>query len=99
VLIEVLLLHRHASHADVVAGITAALAAGSSSPELVAIEARRAAATRRAGGTGGPGAEAPAVLVEPAAPPRRALPVDPRRAPDLAGYDQLLLERAPEPVS
>ncbi len=36
-LIEVLLLHRHAAHADVVAGITSALAAGSTSPQLVAI--------------------------------------------------------------
>lgn len=97
-LIEVLLLHRHASHGDVVAGITAALAAGSSSAELVAIEARKAAATRRASDMGALAAAAPAVLVQPAAP-GRVLPVDSRRAPDLAGYDQLLLGRAPEPVS
>ncbi|WTY52362.1 IS21 family transposase [Micromonospora sp. NBC_01412] len=41
-LIEVLLLHRRMSHEAVLAGITAALQAGSSSPELVAIEARKA---------------------------------------------------------
>lgn len=42
VLIEVLLLHRRMPHEAVLAGITAALHAGSSSPELVAIEARKA---------------------------------------------------------
>jgi len=41
-LIEVLLLHRRMPHEAVLAGITAALQAGSSSPELVAIEARKA---------------------------------------------------------
>ena len=42
-LVEVLLLHRHLAHAHVLAGITATLAAGSSNPDLVAIEARKAA--------------------------------------------------------
>jgi hypothetical protein len=42
VLIEVLLLHRRLSHEAVLAGITAALQVGSSSPELVTIEARNA---------------------------------------------------------
>lgn len=41
-LIEVLLLHRHRRAEFVLAGITAALEAGSTSPELVAIEARKA---------------------------------------------------------
>ena len=36
----VLLLHRHLGHADVVAGITAALGVGSVSPDVVAVEAR-----------------------------------------------------------
>jgi hypothetical protein len=40
-LIEVLLLHRQHPHAAVVAGIEATVAAGSCSPELVAIEARK----------------------------------------------------------
>ncbi|HET9005815.1 MAG TPA: IS21 family transposase [Actinomycetes bacterium] len=43
-LIEVLLLHRHLPAAAVTAGIRAGLAVGSTSPELVAVEARRAAA-------------------------------------------------------
>lgn len=43
-LIEVLLLHRHLPATAVTAGIRAALAVGSTSPELVAVEARRAAA-------------------------------------------------------
>jgi len=43
-LIEVLLLHRHLPFAAVIDGIRAALAVGSTSPELVAVEARRAAA-------------------------------------------------------
>jgi len=42
-LIEVLLLHRHLPAVAVTAGIRAALAAGAPSPELVAVEARRAA--------------------------------------------------------
>jgi transposase len=41
-LIEVLLLHRRMSHEAVLAGITATLQAGSTSPQLVAIEARKA---------------------------------------------------------
>jgi hypothetical protein len=41
-LIEVLLLHRRMPPETVLAGITAALQAGSSSPQLVAIEARKA---------------------------------------------------------
>jgi transposase len=93
VLIEVLLAHRHLAHADVVAGITAALAAGSTSPDLVVIEARKAAAARRAGGAPDqPAAPVPPpVLVELPVPPRREPPPDPRPAPNLAAYDQLLL--------
>jgi len=40
-LVEVLLLHRHHAHADVVAGITAALLVGAVSPDVVAVETRR----------------------------------------------------------
>jgi transposase len=42
-LIEVLLLHRHLPATAVIDGIRAALAVGSTSPELIAVEARRAA--------------------------------------------------------
>ena len=41
-LIEVLLLHRHLDHADVLAGISAALSVGSVSADVVAVEARKA---------------------------------------------------------
>ena len=44
-LIEVLLLHRHLAHVDVVTGIQAALAVGSISPDVVAVEARKASSS------------------------------------------------------
>ena len=47
-LIEVLLLHRRMPAAQVIAGITAALAAGSCSPDVVAVEARKHAAAAAA---------------------------------------------------
>src|SRR4051795_5022319 len=39
--VEVLLLHRHHRHDDVVAGITAALSVGALSPDVVAVETRK----------------------------------------------------------
>jgi hypothetical protein len=45
-MIEVLLLHRRMRHADVVAGIRVTLEAGSVSPDVVAIEARKHAANQ-----------------------------------------------------
>jgi len=89
----VLLLHRRLPAAQVIAGISAALAAGSVSPDVVAIEARKHAGPAVAAG------EAPwpalrarpsraAVITLPARQP--ALPADPRPVPSLAGYDQLL---------
>ena len=92
-LIEVLLLHRRMPAAQVIAGMTAALEAGSCSPDVVAIEARK-----RPGPAGrtGPGPW-------PALRPRRSraavvtlprrpadLPADRRPAPSVARYDQLL---------
>jgi transposase len=89
-LIEVLLLHRHLDHGDVHAGITAALAVGSVSPDVVAVEARKAAHHR--------GLNPPPV---PALPPSRqvisltqrmhaGLPADDRPLPSVAVYDDLL---------
>jgi transposase len=46
VLVEVLLLHRHLEHADVLAGITAALSVGSVNADVVEVEARKAAQQR-----------------------------------------------------
>jgi transposase len=45
-LIEVLLLHRHLEHVDVLAGVTAALSVGSVSADVVAVQARKAAQRR-----------------------------------------------------
>ena len=97
VLIEVLLLHRRMPAAQVIAGITAALAAGSCSRNVVAVEARKHAAAR-------PGTSHRAAW--PAARPRRSraavitlprraaeLPPDARPAPSVAAYDQLLTGR------
>jgi len=51
-LVEVLLLHRHLPHPSVVAGITAALSVGSISPDVVAVEARKANGTTTNSGGG-----------------------------------------------
>ena len=48
VLVEVLLLHRNLDAVDVLAGITAALSVGSTNPDVVALEARKAAERRGA---------------------------------------------------
>jgi transposase len=95
-LIEVLLLHRRMPAAQVTAGITAALAAGSCSPDVVAIEARKQA-TATAGPAAASQASWPALRPRPSRAavvtlPRRAaaLPADQRAAPSVAAYDQLL---------
>jgi len=99
-LIEVLLLHRRLGHAAVLAGIRAALAAGSVAADVVAIEARK-------NGAGRPAAPAPPAPVMPV--PRRStaalvtlgarqaakLPADTRPAPTVADYDQLLAHAHP----
>jgi transposase len=92
-LIEVLLLHRRLPAASVTAGITAALASGTCSPDVVAVEARRhadAAGPGRAAVTppGPPGPRGAVVITLP----RRLAPVPAgrRAAPPVAAYDQLL---------
>ena len=89
-LVEVLLLHRHLDHGDVLAGITAALAVGSVSADVVAVEARKVAQRR--------GIEPP--LKSPAFPRQQVisltqrrqagLPADDRPLPSVAVYDDLL---------
>jgi hypothetical protein len=90
-LIEVLLLHRHMDHADVLAGINAALSVGSTSADVVAVEARKAAQ----------GSDAPTEPETSTSPqPGRvvsltesrlaALPGDDRPLPSVEAYDQLL---------
>lgn len=98
-LLEVLLLHRRMPAETVIAGVAAALEAGSASPELVAIEARKAAqAARELPAGDGPGpADAPAA--DPAAGQaavitlagrRTPVPDDKRPLPSVDAYDQLL---------
>ena len=96
-LIEVLLLHRRMPAAQVIAGMTAALAAGSCAPDVVAVEARKHAAADPAP-AGEPGWPAlrprpsrAAVITLPAR--RDPLPPDQRPAPSVAAYDQLLAPR------
>jgi hypothetical protein len=103
-LIEVLLLHRRMPAGAVLAGVTTALECGSTSPELVAIEARKAA-------PGYDGRDEPAAAddVDVAAPPPDAasgsdvtslparrgaqLPDDKRPLPSVDIYDQLLTRK------
>jgi transposase len=95
VLIEVLLLHRHLTADAVVAGLRAALSIGSTNPDVVAVEARRAAAIQ------------PQVAVtstrsgEVVTLPDRPVPpvvTDPRLAdrplPSVRAYDELLTRRS-----
>lgn len=77
-LIEVLLLHRTLPASAVITGITEALQAGVTNVDVVAMEARRH--------TQGP---APELVPVP-----RAVPLDARPVPTLAGYDALLEIRA-----
>ena len=95
-LIEVLLLHRRMPAPAVIAGIRGALTAGSCSPDVVAVEARKCAASAGPADTAGnawPALERPrrsrAAVVT--LPRRQAgLPPDQRPAPSVAAYDQLL---------
>jgi transposase len=95
-LIEVLLLHRRLPAASVIAGISAALGAGTCSPDVVAVEARKHAdaAGRASASTGempAPAGAMPRGAAVITLPQRRApLPADGRPAPSVAAYDQLL---------
>jgi transposase len=93
VLIEVLLLHRRLAAGSVTAGITAALAAGSCSPDVIAVEARKhaaAAGTRTGDEVPGPVPRASGASVITLPRRREPLPRDGRAAPSVAAYDQLL---------
>lgn len=93
-LIEVLLLHRHLEHGDVLAGITAALKVGSVSADVVAVEARknaqnRGAATRPVDVS--PRHERIVSLTERRLVDQAAqLPGDDRPLPTVDAYDDLL---------
>lgn len=95
-LVEVLLLHRHRPPQAVQTAISVALAAGSTSPELVAVEARKAAGGLRThtdadyGDLDWPQREAAAADPGPTA----AVITVARPAPSVAIYDQLLTNRS-----
>ena len=102
-LIEVLLLHRHMAHADVVAGLLAAAQVGATNADVVAVEARKATentiAVASASLTPAAPAAAPSVvsltgrrLADPAAV-IAGLPADRRPPPTVAAYDELLPRR------
>jgi hypothetical protein len=108
-LIEVLLLHRRMPAGAVCAGIIAALDAGSASPQIVAIEARKAAAERDmpddAGITSqGAGSQPGHTGAGPVGtvitlPGRTPIPEDRRPLPSVGIYDQLLTHRTRKGVS
>jgi len=90
-LIEVLLLHRHLAAPDVVAGITAALAVGSVNPDVVAVEARKAAQQRGTQTQPAQPVSASGDRVVSLTERRLAeLPADARPLPSVSQYDELL---------
>jgi len=100
-LVEVLLLHRHHRHANVVAGITAALRVGATSPDVVAVQTRKhQQATDRDADAADAAAGGGQVVVNlidrrPTSLPDRPtrlgdLPPDLRPMPSVAPYDSLL---------
>jgi transposase len=93
-LVEVLLLHRHLPATAVQAGIAAALTVGSCSPDVVAVEARKADPTLAAvpDRTVDEGTDAQQVisLTQRRLTTGRDLPADTRELPSVAAYDQLL---------
>src|SRR5262245_6713578 len=88
-LVEVLLLHRHLDRADVLAGISAALSVGSTSSDVVALEARKAA-QRRGAAAGPDGDDTGGRVVILAEHRSAAVPTDERPLPSVAQYDTLL---------
>jgi hypothetical protein len=109
-LIEVLLLHRRMPAGAVCAGIIAALDAGSASPQIVAIEARKAAAERDmpddagitsqgAGSQPGHTGAGPVGTVITLPGRRTPIPEDRRPLPSVGIYDQLLTHRTRKGVS
>lgn len=105
-LIDVLLLHRHMRHGDVVAGLAAAVSVGATSADVVAVEARRHASRPNSdtrdheppwppSGTGRPRVISLTErrLTDPEAV-IAGLPPDTRPLPSVAGYDELLTRRA-----
>lgn len=89
-LVEVLLLHRHLERADVLAGIRAALSVESTSVDVVALEARKAADARGAQTPDFAGLCRQQGVVNLTERRLAALPGDDRPLPSVEPYDQLL---------
>jgi transposase len=88
-LVEVLLLHRHLQRADVLAGISAALSVGCTNPDVVALEARKAADRRGAPEAAQAGIpDSPVVILAEHRP--ATLIGDERPLPSVDKYDTLL---------
>jgi transposase len=88
-LIEVLLLHRHLPHEQVVAGIAAALRAGALTADAVALEARKIADRDEMPAALPPTAR-DAQIASLSGRRAAALPLDTRPLPNVTAYDQLL---------
>jgi hypothetical protein len=88
-LVEVLL-HRHLGHGDVLAGLTAALAVGSVSPDVVGVEARKAAWQRGIQPPGVPAIPRSREVISLSERRLAGLPADDRPLPSIAVYDDLL---------
>ncbi|BDD82322.1 transposase [Tsukamurella pulmonis] len=95
-LIEVLLLHRHMRHEQVVAGLAAALSAGALTADAVALEARKADTEPTAAETTDLDTPARQGVVSLTAHRLTSLPPDTRPLPSVAAYDQLLRHRPAE---
>jgi hypothetical protein len=89
-LVEVLLLHRHLERADVLAGISAALSVGSTSSDVVALAARKAADRRDAAATAPDQPRRGGRVVVLAEHRSAAVPADERPLPSVDKYDTLL---------
>ncbi len=89
-LVEVLLLHRHHAHADVVAGITAALAVGAISPDVVAVETRRHAQQQATAAAARPDPVVVSLEARRLTDLTDQLPLDLRPPPSVTAYDSLL---------
>jgi len=104
-LVEVLLLHRHLAHTDVVAALAAVVPVGGITADVVAVEARKIAATHTAVALDSD-SEADSSpmrrvvslterrLADPAAV-IAGLPADERPVPSVHAYDELLARRTP----
>lgn len=96
-LIEVLLLHRHMPHEQVVAGLATAARAGALTADAVALEARKFAETdTRPTADAQPLQPLPPNVVSLTERRLAQLPADTRPLPTVTAYDQLLRRRTAE---